>query len=91
MLHSHLWEMVGVAMLALYNYNACYILLYIVVSIFVSAVDQSVCLICCRYYEVKLLTGGMMRVGWATPDFPAGRALGTDKYSYGFDGFLVST
>jgi len=43
-----------------------------------------------RYYEVVLLTGGMMRVGWATPSFPAGKALGTDKHSYGFDGFLVS-
>ncbi len=31
-----------------------------------------------------------MRVGWATPTFSAERALGVDKHSYGFDGFLVN-
>ncbi len=46
-------------------------------------------IIVCRYYEAKLLTGGMIRVGWATPTFSAERPLGTDKHSYCFDGFLV--
>ena len=45
----------------------------------------------CRYYEVKLLTDGMMRVGWATSSFPAGQLLGADEHSYAFDGFLVRT
>ena len=43
-----------------------------------------------RYYEVKLLTGGMMRIGWATPSFRAGKPLGSDYNSYAYDGFLVS-
>ena len=43
-----------------------------------------------RYYEVKLLTDGMMRVGWATPSFPAHLPLGDDGNSYAFDGYLVS-
>ena len=42
-----------------------------------------------RYYEVKLLTDGMMRVGWASPSFPAHLPLGDDEHSYAFDGFLV--
>ena len=44
----------------------------------------------CRYYEVELLTGGMMRIGWATPTFPAGIPLGSDDKSYAYDGYLVS-
>lgn len=44
----------------------------------------------CRYYEVELLTGGMMRIGWATPTFPAGVPLGSDDKSYAYDGYLVS-
>ena len=39
---------------------------------------------------MKLLTGGMMRIGWATPTFPAGKPLGSDKNSYAYDGCLVS-
>lgn len=42
-----------------------------------------------RFYEVKLLTGGMMRMGWATPSYHAGQQLGADENSYAFDGFLV--
>ena len=30
-----------------------------------------------------------MRIGWATPTYPAGTPLGTDTHSYAFDGFLV--
>ncbi len=44
-----------------------------------------------RYYEVELLTGGMMRIGWATPTFPAGVPLGSDDKSYAYDGYLVSS
>ena len=44
----------------------------------------------CRYYEVELLTSGMMRIGWATPTFPAGIPLGSDDKSYAYDGYLVS-
>ena len=40
---------------------------------------------------MKLLTDGMMRVGWATSSFPAGQLLGADEHSYAFDGFLVRT
>ena len=43
-----------------------------------------------RYYEVELLTDGMMRIGWATPTFPAGIPLGSDDKSYAYDGYLVS-
>ena len=39
---------------------------------------------------MKLLTGGMMRIGWATPSFQAGKLLGSDRHSYAFDGHLVS-
>ena len=31
-----------------------------------------------------------MRIGWATPTFPAGRPLGSDDKSYAYDGYLVS-
>lgn len=48
------------------------------------------CLLPGRYYEVKLLSEGMMRVGWAAPTFPAGQLLGSDDRSYAFDGYLVS-
>lgn len=44
----------------------------------------------CRYYEVKLLTGGMMRIGWAMPSLEAGKLLGSDSHSYAYDGHLVS-
>ena len=43
----------------------------------------------CRYYEVELLTGGLMRIGWATPSFEAGKLLGSDDHSYAYDGYLV--
>ena len=39
---------------------------------------------------MELLTGGMMRIGWATPTFPAGIPLGSDDKSYAYDGYLVS-
>ena len=39
---------------------------------------------------MELLTAGMMRIGWATPTFPAGRPLGSDDKSYAYDGYLVS-
>lgn len=53
--------------------------------------DVYVCVCLVRYYEVKMLTDGMMRVGWATPSFPAGQQLGADEHSYAYDGFLVSS
>ena len=31
-----------------------------------------------------------MRVGWASPSFPAHLPLGDDENSYAFDGYLVS-
>ena len=31
-----------------------------------------------------------MRIGWATPTFPAGIPLGSDDKSYAYDGYLVS-
>ena len=57
---------------------------------FISVVYNT-CLVFVRYYEVKMLTDGMMRVGWATPCFPAGHQLGADEHSYAYDGFLVSS
>lgn len=39
---------------------------------------------------MKLLTEGMMRIGWATPSFEAGKLLGSDSHSYAYDGHLVS-
>lgn len=43
------------------------------------------------YYEVTLLTGGLMQLGWASPLFrcsPAqGRGVGDNRYSWAFDGF----
>ena len=38
---------------------------------------------------MKVQTEGMMRVGWATPSFPAHLSLGDDEHSYAFDGYLV--
>ena len=38
---------------------------------------------------MKVKTDGMMRVGWASPSFPAHLPLGDDEHSYAFDGFLV--
>lgn len=43
----------------------------------------------CRYYEVKMLTNGYAHVGWASPKFQAGDLLGSDEWSYAFDGYLV--
>ena len=43
-----------------------------------------------RYYEVKIKTSGMIRVGWTRPYLPAGTIVGTDHNSYSFDGHSVS-
>lgn len=43
------------------------------------------------YYEVTLLTGGLMQLGWAGPLFRCspvqGRGVGDNRYSWAFDGF----
>ena len=36
-----------------------------------------------------MLTNGYVRVGWASPKFQAGEVLGSDHWSYAFDGYLV--
>jgi hypothetical protein len=38
------------------------------------------------YYEVRILTNGSMRVGWATEAWTGGEALGSDAEGWGFDG-----
>ena len=43
-----------------------------------------------RYYEVKIKTQGMIRVGWTRPHLTAGTIVGTDQNSYSFDGHSVS-
>jgi len=42
-----------------------------------------------RYYEVKIHTPGLIRVGWTRPHLPAGVAVGSDHNSYAFDGYAV--
>lgn len=37
-----------------------------------------------RYYEVELLTYGMVRVGWATKNAPAATTIGMSGSSYSF-------
>ncbi|XP_075211293.1 ryanodine receptor [Lycorma delicatula] len=39
------------------------------------------------YFEFEILTAGPMRVGWARSDCPPGSQLGSDEYSWAFDGF----
>ncbi|CAN0160043.1 unnamed protein product, partial [Laminaria digitata] len=43
------------------------------------------------YYEVTLLTGGLMQVGWAGPLFQCspirGQGVGDNMHSWAFDGF----
>lgn len=45
----------------------------------------------CWYYEVSLLTSGLMQIGWATPQFTGssgnGEGVGDDKHSFAYDGF----
>ncbi|XP_065916546.1 ryanodine receptor 2-like isoform X2 [Dysidea avara] len=41
------------------------------------------------YYEVKIHTPGMIRVGWTRPHLPAGVAVGSDHNSYAFDGYAA--
>lgn len=38
------------------------------------------------YFEVRLLTNGSMRIGWATESWTASEALGGDGEGWGFDG-----
>jgi len=43
------------------------------------------------YYEVSLLTSGLLQIGWATPEFTGssndGEGVGDDGYSFAYDGF----
>ena len=43
------------------------------------------------YYEVSLLTAGLMQIGWATPKFTGscndGEGVGDDEHSFAYDGF----
>ncbi|XP_046677460.1 LOW QUALITY PROTEIN: ryanodine receptor-like [Homalodisca vitripennis] len=39
------------------------------------------------YFEFEILTAGPMRVGWARADCPPGFQIGSDEYSWAFDGF----
>lgn len=43
------------------------------------------------YYEVSLLTAGLMQIGWATPEFTGscndGEGVGDDGHSFAYDGF----
>ena len=43
------------------------------------------------YYEVKLLTAGLMQIGFCTlqTPFSASRGVGDDKTSFAYDGFRV--
>ena len=44
----------------------------------------------CWYYEVQLVTGGIMQIGWATRDSKYsnhdGFGIGDDQYSIAYDG-----
>lgn len=44
----------------------------------------------CWYYEVLIVTPGVMQIGWATKDSPflshEGYGIGDDKFSLAFDG-----
>ncbi|CAB3362502.1 Hypothetical predicted protein [Cloeon dipterum] len=42
------------------------------------------------YFEFEVLTTGPMRVGWARADCPPGCQLGSDEYSWAFDGYNVT-
>lgn len=37
-----------------------------------------------RYYEIELLTYGMVRIGWATTLAPANAVIGTSACSFSF-------
>ncbi|XP_067007679.2 ryanodine receptor [Anabrus simplex] len=39
------------------------------------------------YFEFEILTAGPMRVGWARADCSPGCQLGSDEYTWAFDGF----
>ncbi|KAL0274261.1 UNVERIFIED_CONTAM: hypothetical protein PYX00_006731 [Menopon gallinae] len=39
------------------------------------------------YFEFEILTAGPMRVGWARADCPPGNKIGSDEYTWAFDGF----
>ncbi|CAG7727477.1 unnamed protein product [Allacma fusca] len=39
------------------------------------------------YFEFELVSDGPMRVGWARVDCKPGSQLGSDEYSWAFDGF----
>ncbi|XP_054285011.1 ryanodine receptor isoform X1 [Macrosteles quadrilineatus] len=39
------------------------------------------------YFEFEILTAGPMKVGWARADCPPGNQIGSDEYSWAFDGF----
>lgn len=43
-----------------------------------------------RYFEFEILTAGPMKVGWARADCSPGFQLGSDEYSWAYDGFNVS-
>ena len=43
------------------------------------------------YFEFEILSSGPMRVGWARADCPPGNKLGSDEYTWAFDGFNVNT
>lgn len=42
------------------------------------------------YFEFEILTAGPMRVGWARADAPPGNKIGSDEFTWAFDGFAVS-
>jgi ryanodine receptor 2 len=43
-----------------------------------------------RFFEFEVLTTGPMRVGWARADCAPGCQLGSDEFSWAFDGYNVS-
>ena len=43
-----------------------------------------------RYYEIELLTYGMVRIGWATKNAPAATIIGMSGSSYAFAPHEVS-
>ena len=97
MLSYGIQEIIGfahdVAICILYLRTYVYIGIYIRALLFDSLsmcnIHAFTLLVFARYYEVKIHTPGMIRVGWTRPHLPAGVAVGSDHNSYAFDGYAV--